>query len=853
MRTQKTEMSKILSKPGDPHDAKNSRSKSRAEPRSAAKKSKNSQGEINEIKTVVSQLESKIEELYKLFSSKDGKNDYADLIHKIRAIVDVVLPVECTIIVISKGDNALLNLHGRNGQHFPQTDVGCYAGGYPASSEDTVFHLEELRNKGASHLLIPSTSFWWLEYYEGLKNHLDRNYRVVSYIENVCVIYDLSHDFSLDFKALEICTDIKKTEKLNTSKITKKKSDSNSEKNSVLRTEKAGIANRGIQARISLRVSGLNVENKLAVPKIIPLNPSRNGVERRDQDIDKVTVVMTTFNSAKFIASALQSILDQTHTSLEILIVDDASTDNTFEILQTFASKDSRIRLVKNFQNRGTYWCKNLAITKATGRYVTFQDSDDISDARRIELQLTELRKNPGTVMCTCNYVRIDSKGVIIPNRGLKQRRAIMAPLFDKDEVVARVGYFDSIRTSADDEFTSRVKLVFGDSRVAHFNAALYKAVFRSDSLTNAASTKSDLHKVGKGNSDLSFLSAPRREYVRQFRDWHQNLSKYGKSAFLPFPLSRRSFPAPSILLPTSEIADNYVTASMASMPSRQELLERAVASILPQVDILNVYLNGYKSTPKFLADPKIRVVHSSEYGDLEDNGKFFFSDSILWGYHFTMDDDIVYPPDYVQRMILKIEQYGRQAVVGCHGIILADPLLRYMKDREIVHFKRQAAEDRFVNILGTGTTAYHTSTVKLSMNNFPVSGMADLFLAVAAKRQSVPLIAVERRNNWLQPLKENTSDSLYVRSLRDDKPQTQIANREGPWRLELLWPSYPLVSGLLAKLTDQELSSGSVDSRLRCWLKTKKGESMIQTPRKTRIFRGRIQGNSTNARKAEL
>jgi hypothetical protein len=192
-----------------------------------------------------------------------------------------------------------------------------------------------------------------------------------------------------------------------------------------------------------------------------------------------------------------------------------------------------------------------------------------------------------------------------------------------------------------------------------------------------------------------------------------------------------------------------------------------------------------------------------------------------VWGYHFTIDDDIVYPNDYVQKMILKIEQYNRQAIVGCHGVILANPIRRFMEGREVIHFKNESREDRFVNILGTGTTAYHTSTVKLSINDFHFSGMADVFLAVVAKRQCVPMIAVERPNSWLQPMEENSSVSLYAQSIRNDKLQTKIAKKEAPWQMELLWPSYPLVTENLSKFTDIELSGGAVDSRLRYWLKS--------------------------------
>jgi hypothetical protein len=232
------------------------------------------------------------------------------------------------------------------------------------------------------------------------------------------------------------------------------------------------------------------------------------------------------------------------------------------------------------------------------------------------------------------------------------------------------------------------------------------------------------------------------------------------------------------------------------------------VASILPQVDFLNVYLNGYDETPPFLHDAKIQVIHSREYGDLRDNGKFFFVDSIPWGYHFTIDDDIIYPPDYVQRMILKIEQYGRTAVVGCHGVILPSPLVHFMKDREVFHFKRSLVHDRLVNLLGTGTTGYHIGTIALSRDDFKEPGMADLWLALAVKRQKVPMICVERPEMWLKPLGEAHETSLYCAAMNDGDLQTKIAQAEGSWQLDDMYCHHPQLREMLNCITADRLTT---------------------------------------------
>jgi FkbM family methyltransferase len=526
---------------------------------------------------------------------------------------------------------------------------------------------------------------------------------------------------------------------------------------------------------------------------------------------DLISVIMTAYNGADFIAESVRNVLAQTHRELELIVVDDASHDDTFSILTELSRGDSRVRPIKMFDNRGTYWCKNYGLTFSRGEFVTFQDSDDRSDSTRLQVQFDELRAT-GAVMATCNYVRVDSTGAVLSNRGQVERKAIMAAMLNRQEVLRRVGYFDSVRTSADDEFIRRVGIAFGQERICHVDRALYFATVREGSLTNNHRSGSLLNMGDGSPRDQSFLSAPRREYVRQYARWHDRIRAGRSRAVVPYPQRQRPFPAPAALLPTPRPANNYVTASMASIPVREPMLQQTVASILPQVDVLNVYLNGYPQTPAWLNRKKIHVVHSRDFGDLRDNGKFFFLDALLHGYHFTIDDDIVYPKDYVQKCVMKIEQYRRQAIVGVHGVILADPFVRFMQGRTVKHFKQSAETDSFVNLLGTGASAYHTDTMELSLDDFPQPGMADVWLAIAARRQKAPMISLARPTKWLIPLAEAEDDSLFTAAMRDDLVQTLAIKKEGSWNLRNFCAQLPLCQSLAAEFSRDELSSQGVD-----------------------------------------
>jgi hypothetical protein len=105
--------------------------------------------------------------------------------------VSSVVPNDATVMVISKGDDALLKLaHGR-AWHFPQTTDGIYAGYHPADSAAAIAQLEQLRSQGGQFLLIPSGSFWWLEYYTGFRDHLEADYRRI-WRDPYCIIYQLA-------------------------------------------------------------------------------------------------------------------------------------------------------------------------------------------------------------------------------------------------------------------------------------------------------------------------------------------------------------------------------------------------------------------------------------------------------------------------------------------------------------------------------------------------------------------------------------------------------------------------------------------------------------------------------------
>jgi GT2 family glycosyltransferase len=115
--------------------------------------------------------------------------EYSALRHRIRQAVRERLPLDETILVVSKGDAELVDLYGRPAWHFPRQADGRWAGFYPKRSISAIAHLEAMRARGACYLLIPETSRWWLDHYRSFRLHLERRYEPVLDDRDSCLIY----------------------------------------------------------------------------------------------------------------------------------------------------------------------------------------------------------------------------------------------------------------------------------------------------------------------------------------------------------------------------------------------------------------------------------------------------------------------------------------------------------------------------------------------------------------------------------------------------------------------------------------------------------------------------------------
>ena len=198
----------------------------------------------------------------------------------------------------------------------------------------------------------------------------------------------------------------------------------------------------------------------------------------------------------------------------------------------------------------------------------------------------------------------------------------------------------------------------------------------------------------------------------------------------------------------------------------------RTVGELLPQCDRMYLYLNGYDEVPaELLAVPgheKLSIVlgNGKDAPDKGSQGKFHWV-GVDDGYYLTVDDDIVYPQDYVESVVVGIERYARKAVVGYHGTIFKlaggrpTSLPRFMRDSRVLYrYDSAIPRDVAVHMLGNGVAGCHARTLGLTPDVCcgPLHSGDDEDLAVWAQAHGVPLVRLAGRNGWITADRKSAS-----------------------------------------------------------------------------------------------
>ncbi|MGX1201879.1 hypothetical protein ACSSVV_002349 [Marinobacter sp. MBR-105] len=258
-----------------------------------------------------------------------------------------------------------------------------------------------------------------------------------------------------------------------------------------------------------------------------------------------VSVIIPAYNSEQGLSTALKSLVDQSLVvacpgAVEILVVDDASTDNTATVAETFARQHPNVRVLRQPSNAGAYAARNRGLAEARGDFITVHDADDWSHPRKLELQWRALQENSQWMACNSHWVRCTpelqftrwrmEEGWIYRNTSsLMFRRVVFETL----------GYWDEVRVEADTEYYYRIRAAFGPESTGEVLPGIPLAFGRV--VPTALTVLPATHLATQ-------FAGVRAEYRKAAFAWHQS-AKGAWELYLARGPERRAFKAPADIL----------------------------------------------------------------------------------------------------------------------------------------------------------------------------------------------------------------------------------------------------------------------------------------------------------------
>jgi len=250
-----------------------------------------------------------------------------------------------------------------------------------------------------------------------------------------------------------------------------------------------------------------------------------------------ISVIMVAHNAHKTVAAACASILAQTWRGLELVIVDDASTDGTWSAVTAICGTDpARVRLLRNRRRVGPYVSRNRALRDAvSGDYVTCHDADDWAHPDRLAVQVGPLVASRGMLRASLAYMlRVQPDGRLstealswfCPDGATKV--AMVSAMYERRLLVDELGYWDGVWYGADAEMIGRAQALLGKASFAEVRAI---AMLCRDAAAG-------LGKAGYNDAqtvaDDRWTNSTRHRYRDAFSAWHARVAT-SRNAYLPF------------------------------------------------------------------------------------------------------------------------------------------------------------------------------------------------------------------------------------------------------------------------------------------------------------------------------
>jgi len=211
-----------------------------------------------------------------------------------------------------------------------------------------------------------------------------------------------------------------------------------------------------------------------------------------------VSVIIPAYNAEKFLCEAIESVIDQTYKNIEIIIVDDASKDNTYNLALSLAAKCSLpIKVIKHYKNLGSAVARNTGIKQSSGKFIAFLDADDFWPENKIELQMSVL-KNKKVHIVHGGLINFSEDGFIKVDTEekhqwrkkvnfkllLEDNRVITPTVLIVKEILEDVGYFDESLRHCED-YDLWLRLSRKNYKFSYINKVLLYRRIHTNQLTS--------------------------------------------------------------------------------------------------------------------------------------------------------------------------------------------------------------------------------------------------------------------------------------------------------------------------------------------------------------------------------
>jgi hypothetical protein len=226
------------------------------------------------------------------------------------------------------------------------------------------------------------------------------------------------------------------------------------------------------------------------------------------------------------------------------------------------------------------------------------------------------------------------------------------------------------------------------------------------------------------------------------------------------------------------EFKEELIICGMATIYNRKDTLKECIDSILPQVDKLILYQNGYFEVFDFLRNPKIEVISSLITGvDMGDAGKFYKLNDFENSYYFSVDDDLIYPKNYFSDTVRRVNEFDYKKVITYHGRNFNKfPINSYYKSAsERYACLHKVNNDVKVQFGGTGVMCFHTSLIKIPFEYFRHPNMADVWIGKYCIENNIEIICLKHNEGYVKYIPQKTT--IYDQEHKSDKIQTGLVN----------------------------------------------------------------------------